>query len=371
MKRYLFLALVAMFFFFPLINCSIVLFAQNENGTRYLNKERFQMQHIWLDSTTHVFQEGFPIIRSIPPLNASMPYNVLIGYVYLDSLLRFGNKPTLDSLFKSWYALNDTLKGVLKYMYIINSYNPMFFNQYANEVRFYQKRGKRELKIIGDNSDTLPPTSGRYTLSLSRLKDDACEKFREVYTGSNKMAYYSMLYADYILRVRIISIHSMLNKNSSLDYYRYKATSIVLDTLKGNKIPIKCPDMLVNNKITSVIDCFFNFQYSPLNYGMFNVVGQEPLYSRPDTAFIIGNSFGMHNNQEAIVFIRFNNPKYDFQNDFFDLDLEGRCSLNALRIENGNIFDINNVWSAQTVVPYNNWKQIYMNLLNNIMNGNY
>lgn len=346
-------------------------FSQNESGTRYLNKERFQQQRIWFDSTTQVFQERFPIIRSIPPLSTGMPPNVLVGYIYLDSLLRFADKKVFDSLYKSWNTLNDTITGALKYMYIINDYNPIIFNQYANEVKFYHKRGLRKIKMIGE-SDTLNPTSGPYTLYLDDLKYRVCEKFREIYQNQNKMAYYSMLYADYILRIRIISIDSMINKNSSLGYYSYKASAFVLDTLKGKVYPvvtIQNTQAIEQSLLTQ--NSLFNFQFTPIHYGMFNVESQVPLYTKPDTAFLDGWKFRMLVGQEAIVFIRFHDPKYDFQYDYFDLELSQRCSLNALRIENGNVIDINNIWSSQTVISYENWKKIFLNLLNNIMNASY
>ncbi|MFC2131430.1 hypothetical protein ACFLSQ_08345 [Bacteroidota bacterium] len=346
----------------------ITIFAQNESGTRYLNKERFQQQRIWLDSATQVFQEGFPIIRSIPPLSVNMPYDVLIGYVYLDSLLRFGDKKAYDSLYQSWNSLNDTLTGALKYLYIINDYDPAIFNQYANEVKFYHNRGPQLIKIIGDTSTT-PPTVGPYNLYLDRLKYKSCKKFREIYSGSRKMAYYSMLYADIILRVKIINIDSMINKNSSLGYYSFNATAVILDTLKGKIIPTY--QMPEPKKSVPLSSALFNFQYTPYNYGMFGVVGHEPLYSRRDTAFFDGRDFRMKIDQEAIIFVKFHDPKFDFQNDYFDLELEQTCSLNALRIENGVVFDINNVWSEQVEIPYSEWKQIYLNLLDDIYNSDY
>jgi hypothetical protein len=309
-----------------------------------------------------------------------MPYEVLIGYVYLDSLLRFGDKKTIKSLYNSWTTMNDTLAGALKYLYILNDYNPIIFNQYANEVKFYHKRGERKIKIIGDTS-TSSPTSGPYTLYLDRLEWDACQKLLEIYSDFYQRAYYSMLYSDYILRVKIVAIDSMINKNSSFGYYSYNATAMVLDTLKGKVLPesdySSSEKNNINPNVSSFPATYFNFQYCPFNYG-FGVseplnVQAYPEYSKPDTAFLdeSGDGFKMLVNQEAIVFITFNDQKYDFQYDYYDLELNPRCSLNALRIENGKVLDINNVWSAQTEISYGDWKQIYLNLLGNIMNLSY
>src|SRR3990170_669883 len=76
--------------------------SQNESGTRYLNQPVFQANGIWADSSVLMFQEQFPIIRRIPPLSTEMPYNVLVGYIYLDSLLRFGEQSDITTLLESW-----------------------------------------------------------------------------------------------------------------------------------------------------------------------------------------------------------------------------------------------------------------------------
>ncbi len=111
-----------------------VSFAQNETGTRNLNDTLFKATHSWYDSTTAMFQHQFPIIRSIPPLNTSMPLDVLISYIYLDSLLRSPLASTLEQRLESWTTLNDTLTYAAKCMCTLIDYNPIIFNQYTNEV---------------------------------------------------------------------------------------------------------------------------------------------------------------------------------------------------------------------------------------------
>jgi hypothetical protein len=335
---------------------NINLFAQNETGTRYLDKERFQQRHIWFDSSTSVFQTQFPIIRSIPPLNTGMPVDIIIGYIALDSLLRFTSERSVDSLLNQWTTLNDTLKWAVKYLYKLNDYNPIIFNQYMSEVLLHQ---------------TVDLTEGKYILTLNHLKYILSEKFRKTYSNSNKLAFYSMLYADYILRVRILSIDSLTNYTSALQYTSFKANVQILDTLKGRVFPQPQNVQPSNLKSLSIPPHNFNFQFPSSGYNSLNVISQKQLYFKTDSVFSKNSGFRMNTGQEAIIFITFKNPLFDYQNDYFDLELNQRCSLNALRIENDNVYDVNHVWSNQTVIPYTQWKQLYQNYLQQIINMSY
>jgi hypothetical protein len=335
---------------------NINLFAQNETGTRILDKERFQRRHIWLDSSTYFYQTQFPIIRTIPPLNTGMPTDVIIGYIALDSLLRFASETSVDSLLNEWTTLNDTLKWSVKYLYKLNDYNPIIFNQYMNEVLINQK---------------IKSNTGKYRLTLNHLKYALSEKFRKIYTNSTKLAFYSMFYADFILKVRLLSIDSLINYSSSLHYISFNANVQILDTLKGRVFP---PQQNIQPSINSssfIPQHNFSFQFTSENYNSLGVINQEQLYFKKDSIFSKNNGFRMTTGQEAIIFITFKNPLFDFQYDYFDLELNQRCSLNALRIENDNVYDVNHVWSNQTVIPYTQWKQLYENYLLQIMNLSY
>jgi hypothetical protein len=350
MKKAIFI--ISVFF----LNISI--FAQNETGTRYIDKARFQQRHLWLDSSIYVFQTQFPIIRSIPPLNTDMPADITRAYKYLDSLLCIATDKSMDSLLNQWTTLNDSLKISLKYLYKLIDYNPIIFNQYLGEVGLNQKSNP---KIA----------NGKYLISPFLLNYDLCEKFRKLYSNTNKLAFYSMFYSNYILRVRILSIDSLRNKNSPLHYMSFNANVQILDTLKGKVFPPQ-QNIPPPSPATSVIlPNNFSFQYTSISYNSLGMINQEQLYFKTDSVFSKKNGFRMKTGQEAIIFITFKNPKYDFQYDYFDLGLNQRCSLNALRIENGNVYDVNHVWSNQTVITYTQWKQIYQNYLQQIMNMSY
>lgn len=41
-----------------------------------------------------MFQVKYPIIQSIPPISSDMPIDVILSYIYTDSLVRFFEKGT-------------------------------------------------------------------------------------------------------------------------------------------------------------------------------------------------------------------------------------------------------------------------------------
>ncbi len=66
-----------------------ILSAQNQTGKRPINKPRFQEFGYWYDSSTVVYQIQYPIIKTIPPLNTAMPWDILLAYIYTDSIAQF------------------------------------------------------------------------------------------------------------------------------------------------------------------------------------------------------------------------------------------------------------------------------------------
>ncbi|MFZ1571868.1 MAG: hypothetical protein WAT89_03935, partial [Candidatus Kapaibacterium sp.] len=108
-------------------------FAQNETGTRPLTKDCGQFRKIWYDSTNSMFQVKYPIIQSIPPISSDMPIDVILSYIYTDSLVRFFEKGTRKKI-NSWTTMNDTLKSSVVALYKMVDYNPMIFRQYDGET---------------------------------------------------------------------------------------------------------------------------------------------------------------------------------------------------------------------------------------------
>ena len=132
-------------------------------------------------------------------------------------------------------------------------------------------------------------------------------------------------YSDYILRVKIVDIDSVANKNNSIENaYRYNVTAQVLDTIVGKTIPTL--SYSVTNRFqpskakVTLNDSsahFTTFQYVKGNY--YESISNDDVISSnwiPDTAFTYSQtdqSFNLSVGQQAIVFLLFKNGRISNQ----------------------------------------------------------
>ena len=61
-----------------------------------------------------------------PPYNSSMPYDVFIGYLALDSLSKYASYNEYEA-FVERQVYNDTLRTMMRYIYKTDEYNPSMF----------------------------------------------------------------------------------------------------------------------------------------------------------------------------------------------------------------------------------------------------
>lgn len=336
--------------------------AQNESGRRSINKERFQPRN-WYDNTTAMYQLQYPILRSLPPLSSSMPYDILLSYIYLDSMARFDTARFAAQYIDRWQAMSDTLKGMLTYYYKVVDYNPIIFNQYISEVSL-----KRDYK---------------YRASLREITEKLRSAFmRAAPNKRERLAIYSLLYPDYILRVKVNRIDSMLFKPfpSTVTPYQFQVTAVVLDTIKGHVISTCNDQYRAQNRdgkpliLAEGPNPCIHFTYTHAAYTHPSEDPQPP-YRERDSEFIIpgtdNGGFGMKVGQEAIVFLSHRRQLYDSTHDYFDLDVVMDASYNALPIIDGQVRDVNRVWSDDLLMDYTSWINRVMYLRDKILWGNY
>jgi hypothetical protein len=357
MKKHLLIAIFSIIFI-----SSNSLYAQNETGFRSLNDTAFKSAGFWYDSTNSMFQNQYPIIRSIPPLSTGMPYDIMYSYIYLDSLLRFTTVYQQDSLIRSWSTLNDTLTNSLKFLYKIVDYNPIIFNQYSGEAALLNT------SVSG----------GRYNSSLFDLRNKMASKLMSLVSQSNRKSLFTLLFSDYILKVLVVSIDSTLDKRrlpviESSDSKRYKVYATILDTIKGKVFIDENPEQELTSKKSDILltsqTPIIAFQYIKMCYSQHPYYPDNPyLNIENDTTFSDNNGgFKMSVGQEAIVFLTHGNQLFDFQYDYFDLDVESMYSNNALPIINGSVRDINLIWSQNTLQSYEAWRQAVNSLIQKIL----
>jgi hypothetical protein len=381
MKLFNKIALLTMLIITCMVGSTSSLYSQNETGTRNISvyEEMLKARHKWYDTSTIMYQYQFPIITSIPPLSISMPFNVLLSYIYTDSLLRFAHSRPLMKRISAWNSLNDTLKWMAYGDYVMSDYNPIVFKQYKQETLNWQIVNTD----IRSNSkfDTLPDIVGKYNAVYSDIKSLLDIKIAEVLPDSDARAIMSLLTCDYILKIKVISIDSMIDKLSSGSFpgsYYYRVTAIVYDTIKGKVLPPP-PTNETFAKHEKLLDTsnehLIQFGYTNRAYHSLGFVGNEgkQSYTEADTAFTRGSSnvFSMKVDQEAVVFLSYFNNVIDYQHDYFDLSLDPLASLNALPIIDGYVRDVNKVWSQDLMTSYPSWKSHVNTLITKILTRNY
>lgn len=341
--------------------------SQSGTFTRTLDSSAFVSAGYWYDSTNSMFQIQYPVIKTKPPLNTGMPYDILLSYIYLDSLLRFSTSFEQDSLLDTWSSVNDTLGGAITYWYKLVDYDPVIFNQYMGEVAL----------------NNVSVSGGSYTSNLYYLRNAVARKIKSLVEPSEKNAIFALLYADYILKVEVIDIDSTADKRK-IDGFddsnakRYKVQAYVLDTIKGKRFtdinPPGSENMRKNDDyILTYENPVIEFQYiNDMYYQRTRNVNDSYKNIENDSTFMNANGgFEMQTGQTAVVFIRHTNQLFDYQYDYFDLDLESMCSNNALPIIEGNVRDINKIWSDNVLQSYESWKQDAEQLIQKILDGSY
>jgi len=324
-----------------------------------INKERFQEMKYWYDSTTAMYQHQYPILRTLPQLNTTMPYDVLLSYIYLDSIARFDTKGQTFDHSEAWRTMNDTLKGMLQYMYRMVDYNPKIFTQYLIETSLKSSKYKADL----------------YGIMVNLRRD----MLRAVPNRTEARALYSIFYPDYILRVRVNRIDSMILKPTPLSQgnpYVYRVTADVLDTLKGQTFS-DCNEQAIlrntDNKPMVLAEGRYSciqFQYMAANYFQPSMTMEWP-YANRDEAFSKRGGFSMEVGQEAVVFLTYQDQRYDSAYDYIELGLEPQASYNALPIIDGKVRDVNGIWSDQPMMEYAEWRSRFMGLREKILTGSY
>ncbi len=186
-----------------------------------------------------------------------------------------------------------------------------------------------------------------------------------------------MIYPDYILRIKVTGIDSAELK-SPIVRHKFRVRCEILDTLKGQRIST-CPDQLLMQQPPPQAVAYtnppcFEFQYTHRNYWPGGSIHQSDYpYQTKDPAFSVGadSSFAMQVGQEAIVFLSYHASVVDSSFDYYDIDLEPEASYNALPVINGQVHDINRVWSNSTTMSYQDWRNRFFRLREKILTQTY
>ena len=299
-----------------------------------------------------------------PVLYTTMPYDVMISYILIDSILKYAPdaKDVVNSFLKRFNNNqighdNDTLNYTLKYLYKIMDYDPLLFYDYI-------KKG------YGQHGRIISPEPLYWKLITGSIHYDTVGLYDEVNltervtNGRIKEMIFRSLFVLHIY-VDTITSYTRLNSNDSFNYTI--VYSQVLDTIKGKKLPdintailAKRPgndeidtNIIIPNNVNLIFDFGKRWLYQDLQEGHY-------MYMLLD---------GVEPNKEYIVLLEAS----------AECSHNGKCyySLVPLRhlnfhgiypIEDGNVIDYWNIWEWGKSVPLNTFKQNLNTIINEIKN---
>lgn len=343
---------------------SITLFSQNEDGVR-------NVDFLEDDPPFSVFHTAVPIIRSIPPLSLSMPIEVLMTYIVMDSLGRFYNDSAfravrgqnLSEALRSLEPSNDTLHNIWKFVYKATDYNPILFRQYLSE------------QVLNQNANVYFKVYYNIGLLLERP---------HYLSHPLKKRIASAIIPDYVLKVQVVKIDSMKAPFTSYggdtsNYNFFKISCIVLDTIKGKVIPMDTINISENRKNKEEFQSIsyrFNFVVSKNSYFQLRRGCSSRPHPFPLIDSLIFDNYRqimrVHPGQELLVFLNEYDPLWSKTHDHFQFHTSQNSSNSGVMpIINGMVSDINKVWSDSTWIQYETFKQRYNEIKEVIMNKDY
>jgi len=150
---------------------------------------------------------------SNPPLSTSMPLDVLLGYIALDSASRVLGTGYVDSI-ASVRSMDDTIRMMMKYAYEVVDFDPIRFMAYSFDFR----------SGISCAPNTI--RRGMNTIVAKRstnLREDLV-----------------LLSSDIIAKVRISKIENITDSGAKQSRDARIIGFTVLDTIKGSVFPNRC-----------------------------------------------------------------------------------------------------------------------------------
>jgi hypothetical protein len=267
--------------------------------------------------SSYVLYNQVAQLTSFPPLNTGMPFDVLIGYIYLDSLRR--QSPRSVDSFVSRLTNSDTLRNALKYLYEMDDYNPITFLQYAGGT----------------------PAPGHYKNSGARLRAMLINQATIVIPDTNRTA---MLGSDIIVHVLVTNLESKYDSSYGCAFpNQVIVTCRVIDTVKGRVLPscVGGATSKDNNLHTLTTSNCFQFCYSPQEHLWGNTTN---LQQRPLMVDSLGNPW-VKLNSEYLAFLDLQGVGGDSLRTYYTVCLATKYQTTQgclYRISSGKVIDPNN-----------------------------
>lgn len=351
-----------------LLYSAVSLHSQNESGIRPLDSASFSANG-WLkvDSTV-AFRRQFPILRSVPPLSPTLPWQINLDFVVMDSVLRTFDPTSLRDTIVSSSSNPDSLCLLFAELYRLLDYNPLLLAQYGLETQLQWDHDV--LAIV--NNDTVTIEVGRYRSTLNELLAILQTTFKsEAANYPTLAARYATTFAPIICRVKVLEVDSLQYTTTYRDgipitLYYYQVTAQILDTLKGGD-GIPAEDVPNEGIVSNPPLRILRFDYTT-NTWNHNHINNGINGLTVDTAFVSNGHLALTQGDEAVVFLSYQSPRVDAQYDYFRLSVDRDYSMGLLRIDGQNrIVDDNNIWKDEALIDYQSWVTLYNNTVQSLL----
>jgi len=296
-----------------------------------------------------------------PVLYSYMPYDVLVGYIIMDSIIThaknsFPNWQSQENFIKSLTSTGDTLNYALKYLYRLADYNPFL---YYNFLTSYQEGKQQPMSVLPKLLDQVKKEYGLPTMEIMKaeyilhLKVNAVENF----AYESRPAYYDSV------------MQKTIPADSTKLVYVYAK---VLDTIKGQVLP----------DISNTIEVFVQDSAGT------KVKKSRPLNVPPNTNFIYAYNPGWRLKNEKGNKERSMNGGEEVGKEFIVFSFNAGACLNStmgfqyylnrptalgymggiFRIRDGDVLDAENDYGWDKYVPVDTFKQNLRTLIDSIKN---
>lgn len=178
-----------------------------------VNSEVHAQSHIYPDpNKCDAFYYG-PVTKK-PPLNSSMPYDVMLAYIVLDSVCKVSSRELIES--RVMLMSEDSLRMAYQYWYKVLDYDPLLLKKYIEAVEIDSTYASRPIYLF---------------LALKSAYNQY-----EAFTVQENV----VLWSQYIYHVRVENIsmytHELVKDTSGVIEY-FCAKMQVLEKFKGECIP--------------------------------------------------------------------------------------------------------------------------------------
>jgi hypothetical protein len=247
-----------------------------------------------------------------------MPFDVLIGYIAGDSLVRNAPESLVRSV-TSNLTYADTARYAAKYIYEMDDYDPVTFFQWC-----YTQ-----------------PTAGMYPSGgPGFVKGRAIARILKVFPPG--MNIYPLLYSDYIAHIKVTQTTTTTDSTASFAKTVVLVTSYIIDTIKGKQVPFCLNEQFKTSekdrRVQSALGACLNWDYA-LEWKRLN---HSSVKYYDDSSFVDAQGKQwVQRSQEYIVFLRYESLGRDENYNYADLfPVTGWGSCGGMYpVVNGHVYD--------------------------------